>query len=280
MSKKWIRNLSIIACIVLIFSILAVNTVQPRENLTLPEKGLRIVATPFQFMFKGIGDGVNGFFSYFNDKGELRQENETMKKQISQLNMELAEMDEIRMENVRLKGLLEYKIETTGQYNLKMAEIIAENNNNLQHTITLNMGSQDGIITGMSVVNPNGLIGRISAVLPNSSEVMLLTDRESAVGARVRSTREAIGVVEGDGSSSGMLQLIHLQHDADIYVGDEIITSGLDNIFPSGVRIGEVTAIEYGSSGLTKTAYIRPYVNFLNLEDVFVVLNSGGGDSN
>ncbi|MGM9524799.1 MAG: rod shape-determining protein MreC, partial [Peptococcaceae bacterium] len=233
-----------------------------------------------QYGFKAIDDGVSGFFSYFTEKEALQQENDALKKEVSQLHSQLAQMDEISMENIRLKELLSYKTEMAGQYNLQLAEIIAENNNNLQHTITLNKGSNDGITTGMTVLNHSGLIGRITAVLPESSEVMLLPDRESAVGARVWSTREVIGVVEGDGTDSSNLQMIHLPHDADLYVGDDIVTSGLDDVFPGGIHIGEVTAIEYSANGLTKTAYIKPYVNFSRLEEVFILMNSGGGAAN
>lgn len=278
--KKWLRNLLVAAVLLIVFLALAVNTVQPRENLTILEKGLRIAASPFQYGFKAIDDGVSGFFSYFTEKEALQQENDALKKEVSQLHSQLAQMDEISMENIRLKELLSYKTEMAGQYNLQLAEIIAENNNNLQHTITLNKGSNDGIATGMTVLNHSGLIGRITAVLPESSEVMLLPDRESAVGARVWSTREVIGVVEGDGTDSSNLQMIHLPHDADLYVGDDIVTSGLDDVFPGGIHIGEVTAIEYSTNGLTKTAYIKPYVNFSRLEEVFILMNGGGGASN
>lgn len=278
--KKWLRNLLVAAVLLIVFLALAVNTVQPRENLTILEKGLRIAASPFQYGFKAIDDGVSGFFSYFTEKEALQQENDALKKEVSQLHSQLAQMDEISMENIRLKELLSYKTEMAGQYNLQLAEIIAENNNNLQHTITLNKGSNDGIATGMTVLNHSGLIGRITAVLPESSEVMLLPDRESAVGARVWSTREVIGVVEGDGTDSSNLQMIHLPHDADLYVGDDIVTSGLDGVFPGGIHIGEVTAIEYSANGLTKTAYIKPYVNFSRLEEVFILMNGGGGAAN
>ena len=278
--KKWLRNLLVAAVLLIVFLALAVNTVQPRENLTVLEKGLRIAASPFQYGFKAIDDGVSGFFSYFTEKEALQQENDALKKEVSQLHSQLAQMDEISMENIRLKELLSYKTEMAGQYNLQLAEIIAENNNNLQHTITLNKGSNDGIATGMTVLNHSGLIGRITAVLPESSEVMLLPDRESAVGARVWNTREVIGVVEGDGTDSSNLQMIHLPHDADLYVGDDIVTSGLDDVFPGGIHIGEVTAIEYSANGLTKTAYIKPYVNFSRLEEVFILMNGGGGASN
>lgn len=278
--KKWIKNLIVVVLFVGVFLALAVHTVQPRENLTFLEKGLRIAASPFQYGFKGINDGVSGLFSYFTEKEALQQENDSLKREVSELHGQLTQMDEINMENIRLKELLDYKTETQGQYNLQLAEIIAENNNNLQHTITLNKGSNDGILTGMTVMNHLGLIGRISAVMPESSEVMLLPDRESAVGVRVWSTREVIGVVEGGGTSTANLQMIHVPHDADLYVGDDIVTSGLDGVFPGGIHIGEVTAIEYSSNGLTKTAIVKPYVNFSRLEEVFILMNSGGGAAN
>ena len=134
--KKWIRNLVVAVLFMVVFLALAVHTVQPRENLTLLEKGLRVAASPFQYGFKGINDGVSGFFSYFTEKEALQQENDSLKREVSQLHGQLTQMDEINMENIRLKELLEYKVETQGQYNLQLAEIIAENNNNLQHTIT------------------------------------------------------------------------------------------------------------------------------------------------
>lgn len=275
--KTWIRNLLAAVAIMAVFLTLAVNTVQPREDLTVVEKGLRSAASPFQYGFRAINEGVQGFFAYFTEKKALQQENERLKQQVSQLNSVVTQMNEINLENVRLRELLQYKEEMQGQYELQLAGIIAENNTNLQHTITLDRGSNDGVVTGMTVLNHSGLIGRVTAVLPNTSEVMLLPDRESAVGVRVWSTREVIGVVEGDGSGTANLKMIHLPHDADIYVGDSLVTSGLDGVFLGGIQIGEVTAIEYSTNGLTKAATVKPYVNFNRLEEVFILMNSEGG---
>ena len=71
--------------------------------------------------------------------------------------------------------------------------------------------------------------------------------------------------------------MIHLPHDADVYVGDSLVTSGLDGVFPGGIQIGEIISIEYSGNGLTKTATVKPYVSFNRLEEVFVLMNSGGG---
>ncbi len=281
LKKTWIRNLLVVVGMVIVFLVLAVNTIQPRENLSFIEKGFRIAASPFQYGFRAIDETVGGFFSYFTDKEVLQTENEALKQQLSELNSEMTKMDELSMENIRLRELLNYKEATLDQYQLELAGIIAENNTNLQHTITLDKGSNDGVQSGMTVLNHAGLIGRITAVMPDSSEVMLLPDRESAIGARVWSTREVIGVVEGAGGGIANLQMIHLPHDADLYVGDTLTTSGLDGVFPEGIRIGEVTAIEHSANGLTKTAIVKSYVNFNRLEEVFVLINikSVGGTS-
>ena len=101
--RKWVSNLLVVAAMIAVFLTLAVNTVQPRENLTFVEKGLRIAASPFQYGFKAINDSVSGFFAYFTEKAALQQENEALKQQLSQRNNELTQMDEISMENIRLR---------------------------------------------------------------------------------------------------------------------------------------------------------------------------------
>lgn len=275
--KRWIRNIAVTVVLGVVFIGLAANTVEPRQNLTLAEKGLRVAASPFQYLLSTVDNGIQNAISFFTEKGELQKENDALKQEISLLNNQINELRTASQENIRLKELLDYKNAEAGRYTLTMAKILAENNSNLQHTVTLDKGSNDGLVSGMTVMNHQGLIGRISVVLPNTSEVILLTDRESAVGARVWETRETFGVVEGNGNDITMLQLIHLPHDADIYVGDDIVSSGLDTVFPAGIHIGEVRVIEYDTNGLTKTAYIRPYVNFAKLEEVFVLLSSTEG---
>ena len=277
--NKKLRIALIVIVLLTGFLALASNTVQVRENPTFLEKGLRIAASPFQSSFHAIHNGIDGIGSYFADKKALEAENKKLREQVDALHHQVARLEEIQLENIRLKELLDYKEGMDKAYQLQLAETIAKKNNNLQYMITINKGSEDGVTAGMTVMNHYGLIGRVSSVLSGSAEVLLLPDHESAVGARVKSTREALGVVEGDGTSTGNLQMIHLQHDADIFVGDEVITSGLDGVFPADIPIGEVTAIQYDANGLTKTAYITPYVNFFQLEEVFVMMNSGGGSS-
>ena len=143
--------------------------------------------------------------------------------------------------------------------------------------MALNIDIKEEQRKAQDVINQQGLIGRIINVQPNTSEVLLLTAHESAVGARVWTTRETVGVAEGGGDKDAFLKLIHLAHDAEIQEGDEIITSGLDGIFPADIRIGQIVNVKFDASGLTKTAYIQPYVEFTKWEEVFIMRNSGEG---
>lgn len=269
------------ALMVLLIGLLALagNTVQVRENPTILEKGLRIVASPFQNGFHAISNVFDGIGVYFADKKTLEEENFKLQQELDALQYQIMRLEETELENMRLKELLGYKDANKAVYQLQLAETIAKKNNNLQYMITINKGGDDGVKAGMTVMNHHGLIGRVSSVLSSSSEVLLLPDHESAVGARVKSTREALGVVKGDGTSTGNLHMVHLQHDAEIVEGDVIITSGLDTVYPEGIPIGIVTSIGDDANGLTKTAYIAPYVNFLQLEEVFILMNSGGGSN-
>lgn len=250
---------------------LAVSTMEPRNELTVVEDGLRTVASPFQHGISWITGEVKGFFSSITNAQRIQEENVILRQQIGELNNQINSLNTAEVENIRLREMLSYKEKQVGNFELMVATIIAENNNNLQHTITLNRGSNDGIASDMIVLNHRGLIGRVTSVMTTSCEVVLVLDREGAVGARVQETRETPGVIEGMGSEKNLLRMVHMPHDADICEGDTIITSGLDGIYPSGIPIGEVIEITVESSGLTKQATIEPFVNFARLEEVFIL---------
>ncbi len=199
--NKKLRIALIVIVLLTGFLALASNTVQVRENPTFLEKGLRIAASPFQSSFHAIHNGIDGIGSYFADKKALEAENKKLREQVDALHHQVARLEETQLENIRLKELLDYKEGMDKAYQLQLAETIAKKNNNLQYMITINKGNEDGVTAGMTVMNHYGLIGRVSSVLSGSAEVLLLPDHESAVGARVKSTREALGVVEGDGTA-------------------------------------------------------------------------------
>lgn len=276
MNKRKMALITAVVLVVVLVLLIIANVTANRQELTFVEKGLRVVAAPLE---KGIAftiNGIGGFFRTFSDYDNLEEENRALREELANLTLAYHEQTEAMAENVRLRQMLEFKEGSRNKYALSAAEVIAENNTNLQHTIVLDKGSSDGIQNDMMVINSHGLIGRVINVLPNSCEVILITDRQGTVGARVYETRETIGVVEGRGSNTILLKMIRLAHDADIVVGDQIVTSGLDGIFSAGIPIGKVTEVVMDADGLTKEATIESFVNFYRLEEVFIVTEVKG----
>jgi len=276
MNKRKMALITAVVLVVVLVLLIIANVTANRQELTFVEKGLRVIAAPLE---KGIAftiNGIGGFFRTFSDYDNLEEENRALREELANLTLAYHEQTEAMAENVRLRQMLEFKEGSRNKYALSAAEVIAENNTNLQHTIVLDKGSSDGIQNDMMVINSHGLIGRVINVLPNSCEVILITDRQGTVGARVYETRETIGVVEGRGSNTILLKMIRLAHDADIVVGDQIVTSGLDGIFSAGIPIGKVTEVVMDADGLTKEATIESFVNFYRLEEVFIVTEVKG----
>jgi len=174
------------------------------------------------------------------------------------------------LENQRLKNLLQYNEEKAENYELIMGGVIARNHANWYEMLIVDQGSKQGIEPGMVVVNYDGLIGRIISVTRNTAEVLLILDREGAVGARIFETRYTPGVAVGT-SNSQYLQMIHLPHDLPIEPNQTVVTSGLGGIYPPGIRIGKVIEVLPEPGGLMKKATLKPFVDFSRLEEVFII---------
>jgi rod shape-determining protein MreC len=135
-------------------------------------------------------------------------------------------------------------------------------------TVTINKGTQHGIDKGFAVIAGAGVVGQIVTTSPHAARVLLLDDHSSGVDALVLRSR-ARGIVEG-GSDAGC-RLKYVKRPEDLRVGDRVVTSGLDGIFPKGLPIGEIVRLGDEQHGLYQTAEIRPLVDFSKLEEVLVV---------
>ena len=134
--------------------------------------------------------------------------------------------------------------------------------------ITIDRGSNTGVTTNMAVIAPTGLVGRIVTPTAHASKVQLLIDRNAAAGALVERSR-AQGIVIGS-SDGDMLRMDFVAATADVKVGDTIVTSGIDGIYPKGFVIGKVEQVDNGN-GIYKAIRVRPSVDFNRLEEVLVV---------
>ncbi len=196
----------------------------------------------------------------------LQRENELLRKMNVNLADEVNQLRESRLENMRLRSMIALK-ETT-HTSLMAGKIIAKNLNLLRNTITLNIGSNDGVAVGMPLVTGEGLVGRVIAVSGGYAigEVMLNVDfRASAKDQRSR----VDGIIAWDGRS---VILKNIAKSLDVRPGDAIVTSQYSNVFPQDVKIGVVGAVTEVPGSLFKRVDVVPSVDFVKLEEAFVVV--------
>jgi len=270
---KFLGRFFLVIVIIIILLTLARFTGMERADLSKLEIGIHSVKAPLAGGATVAVQRVKDFFGMFGEIAQLREENANLKKKIGELNQEIDLLRDFGLENTRLRELLEYKEVHVNDFQLLTAQVIGRDPSNWYSTILINKGTNDGIRKDMPVITHQGLVGRIINVSPRASEVLLILDQEGAVGARVWETRETPGIVEGSSAENNLLTMIHMPHDARVEVGQTIVTSGLAGLFPPGIRIGKVIAIEDEASGLMKRATIEPFVNFNSLEEVLVILD-------
>ena len=239
-------------------------------DMAQPGKPLREIAWPVQRLANFVGGRLRGFFGYFQNSRQLWEENGRLKESLAAAEYWIQQIKELQDENRRLGELLEYKTTHGRAFDLVVAKVIGKDAENWNQAVILDKGSASGLACDMAVIAPAGMVGRIVAVTPHTAEVLLLIDRESAIGARITETRFSPGMVTGKGQDD-LLEMLRMDHDADILPGQMVITSGYGSVFPKGLMIGTVEEVLLDSNGLTKRATIRPAVDFRRLEEVMVV---------
>ena len=266
---------SIMAAVVAVLLILFMMrvTASERDQLSGLERIIRDGLTPIQNGFTTMLKGSQGFVSHFADIDALLTENGELRQERGALLFENNQLRENQLEVQRLRVMLDFE-QANPQYELIGATVIARGPSNWYSTLILNRGTTAGVEKNMVVIVPEGLIGRVVSVSNETAEVLLITDREGPAGAVVLFQENRIpGVVEGIGDGSDALMIKHIPYDAPVEVGQHVVTSGLGEFFPKGIRIGTVQSIdsEAEPSGLQKSAIIKPAVDFNRLEEVFII---------
>ncbi|NLK01172.1 MAG: rod shape-determining protein MreC [Clostridia bacterium] len=245
-----------------------------RAQLSRGEMLMRDMIAPLQSGVTFVSKKANDIYSSFFLFRKVQRENEELNKLVDELKTENNLLREYRQENIRLKELLGFQQSTIGQYSLTAAQVIGKNPSGLYRTLTINKGKNNGIAKNMPVINDKGVVGRIINVTPHNSEVLLLLDKEGAVGTLIQETRVP-GVTEGTGSISNELQMIHIAREASVSKNHTVVTSGFGGYFPKGLRVGRVIEVVPDANDLMKKALVEPFVDFDRLEEVMVITGVG-----
>lgn len=268
-SRFTIKNLLLI--IIVICSITIVMTWEVRQKTSPVEQSMTYVIIPFQKGVTYFGDWVKDKVEFVREVNELETINNDLTEEVDQLRYEnrLLELDKLELD--RLRKLYELD-QQYADYPKTGARVIGKDPGNWYEVFIIDKGSDDDIEVNMVVMAGSGLVGRIIEVGPNYSKVRSIIDDTSSVSAKVLRTSD-ICTVSGDKilGDAGNALVEDIDESVNIKEGDEIVTSHLGVYYPPGILIGTVTSIETDPNKLTKTAVLKPVVDFKHMDEVLVI---------
>jgi rod shape-determining protein MreC len=213
-------------------------------------------------------DGVRGLWNSYVGLRHMREENEQLHTELGELRMRNSQLESRAAEADRLAGLLGFRDVHTEVQTLA-ARVIGASPDPSSHMVFINRGTRDGVKRDMGVITPEGVVGKVFAVYSDTSQVLLLTDKESGVGALLATSR-AQGPVRGSGDP--LLGLEYIGNDVKIEQGEKILTSGQDRIFPKDLPVGTVVQVQPDRRSPFQKISVKPAARLDGLEEVLVLL--------
>lgn len=194
--------------------------------------------------------------------------NAELTAKVADLENKLFQLQEIEKENSRLKQLLQFGEEI--QREKVLAQVISWDSSNEFKVLRINKGTADGIELKSPVITAQGLVGYVYRVTFNYADILTLLDQNNRVDALVTNSRSH-GIVEGASQQKCFMK--YVARSETVNIGDEVITAGLGNVYPKGIKLGKITKVEKESYGITQYIEVEPSVDFRKLEEVVVLLN-------
>ncbi|MFF1353867.1 rod shape-determining protein MreC [Streptomyces sp. NPDC058297] len=262
--------------VLLIAIAFALITVDIRGGEDSPVDGARrAAATVFGPVENGVSsavDPIGNAIAAVKDSGGRHSRVSELERENAALKVRLGSDDRNRSKIRQLDSML--KTAGAGQYGIKGAQVIAIGAaQGFSWTVTIDAGAGDGLKRDMTVLNGDGLVGRVTTVGPNTATVLLANDPDFTVGTRMERTDE-LGFTSGQGDRPLRVQL--LNGKAKVKKGDRLVTFGsqADKPFVPGVPVGRVVRVDPAGGDLTRTVYVQPYVGFTKLDVVGVVVQA------
>lgn len=232
----------------------------------------RVALNPFVAIQHWIStrfQAVQDFIQSPSDVNRLRQDNARLEAEVARLQAQVIDLQQQAREAQMLSTLLGF-VRANPENEYVSAAVIGVDTSPFLRYVIINRGSDDGLRRGMPVVTHQGLVGRIASVLPNAARVQLITDASSRINVQLQKTGAEAAL---HGSLTGDISLQSIPQEAEVTVGDVIITSGLGGDYPSDLIVGQVSGVRRRPSELFQTASVQPVVDFAALEVVLVIKN-------
>lgn len=242
------------------------------SEISIAENGIGSLFSRVQGVFTGAANGVKQFVQRWRDFDRLEADYDALSLENQRLSLQLSSAQEAVLENERLKTELDARSRYESLDPI-FAKVIAREPGQWFETFSINRGKSDGVGVGMSVVNGDGLIGRVYEAGMNYAKVICVIDSRSAVACMVQSTRDN-GIMRGRvaaNSTDAECFVYYLPNLNSIMPGDTVITSGTDSLYPKGLHIGTITAVSMDAGSEGMYAVVSPSVDFRHIEEVFVL---------
>lgn len=240
----------------------------PGERSALDRAIVRASRPVERLVGGAVGGAMEAWDGYLALRG-ARERARELSAQVNRLSLDRVELARVREENERLRRLLAFAPQTAGRPALGARVVGVRLDPKGMQLLTIDRGASDGLAPRMPVVAAGGVVGRLHTVLGGSADVLLLTDRNSAVAVRAERSR-ARATVRGTGDPSACRLDYALRSD-DILEGDVLVTAGTDGVFPPGLPVGAVTGLRKGAQGLYHKAEVAPVVDVSRVEEVLVL---------
>lgn len=255
----------ILALILLGFALDRMGYMGPIRNL------LQLAIAPLQSEISATARDLSGYVESSEDVRALQAQNKELEGLVNQLMVDNVRLKEVERENESLRQLLNYS-RNNPQFTYETTSVIGRSigidPTNLLYFVYVDAGARNGVAQGMPVITDRGLVGRVTAVGPNSAQVLMLIDPASAVNAIIQNSR-VTGVVKGN--IDGTVSLERIPPAEKVNPGDIVLTSGLGGNFPDKLVIGQVTEVTQRDQDMFQSARIRPTVDFGKLETMMII---------
>jgi len=265
-SKKMVLIIGVIVLIAVNIIVLSVNS-RRYTSFGLERVAISFIS-PFQELITHAIDFTKDIWQQYFALVSVAKENQKLRGLLNQASENSNLWHETELANVRLRELLDFQKNIADR--VVAAEVIGKDPSSWFKTVIIDKGKSDGLTKGMPVVMPQGIAGQVIETANHYSKVMLIIDRNSAVDALVQRTR-ARGVLKGE--STDQCRLDYVLRKKDVRIGDIIVSSGADGVYPKGLRIGRVSDVIEHDGDIFHEVFLTPFVDFEKLEEVLVVLD-------
>jgi rod shape-determining protein MreC len=260
------RPLVLLAAVIVAQVLLLAFQIKRGSDVRLIRVWSAELLTPLQAAGSFVINKIDATWFGYIDLRNAHAENNKLAEEVGQLRLKNEQLEGQAAEAVRLARLFGFR-QQNADIPMVAAEVIGANADSNSHTVFINRGENDGIRRDMAVITPDGVVGRIIEALPDTSQVLLITDRESGLGGLLAGTRTH-GVVNGTGEP--LLQLDYVNTNEKVADGAEVLTSGEDRIFPKDLPVGTVAWTK--ATLPFQTIALRPAAHLDRLEEVLVLL--------